>query len=561
MKRIKFLLKISITAFLCIFMLSCIDSTYDLSNLSKEAELFKNSLSAPVGTATIRIDSVIGTVDIDTSILSVSDNMYHFGYSGSFDMSSISNTFNNFALNSVNGIQNFVNLYDASAIPYIPFPLPATESKTYNGSMSLTLPSFNTNLINVDSVQLENTYLRLATSVYGLDGGNGKSLGKSVTVIFTAMGNAADYYDLKGNRITSWTLNLGDTSTVQVRMLRLYSGVNTLNLGRNITVTIANNGDIKATVKAQTYATFNMDFPGGVNYSTVWGKVKYTTQGKLDNIKFDAFGSILKQNDVLDLYDPTITLNTEGNLGVPVNINLNSIGASNSGGTTKYLTGANFRIRPAASPNDSIANTFVIDRSNGTSDLFKIAPDQILLGYSAASDSTVSSFMSKNSKLSMSYKMDIPLKFGKDLKMSLGTTLKNPFAGHMNMLQNQDSLQVALHLDIDNNIPLAFKIGLTALDKDSMPIASFDTVTTTTIASAHVNSSGFSTDTVATSTDISLTTNQINQIKNIEMFKIDFTIMTNPNAVSDYKATVRPSDAIKIKIGGKINGGVIVDLK
>jgi hypothetical protein len=162
----------------------------------------------------------------------------------------------------------------------------------------------------------------------------------------------------------------------------------------------------------------------------------------------------------------------------------------------------------------------------------------------------------------MSYNIEIPLQFGGDFHLTLGTTLKNPFAGDLDKLMNQDSLKVALLLDIENRIPLAFQIELTALDKDSIPIASFGQVKTDTIDAAYPidATTGFATGYKTTSTEIALTSAQINQLKNIEMFKIDFTVLTDKKDDANYKATVQPSDYIKIKIGGKINGGIVLDL-
>jgi hypothetical protein len=373
--------------------------------------------------------------------------------------------------------------------------------------------------------------------------------------------NTAEYYDLNGNRLYSWTMYPGETSRVEVRKLHLSGGENALGLGTDISINIQNSGDVEITKNIQTYVNFAMNIPNGISYNTIWGKVNYSTQGNLNNIKFDAFGNILKENDVLDLYNPTITLGTKGNLGIPLNIDLNSISASNAT-ETKYLSGASFQMQRAKSPYKTVDNTFVLDRSKGTSDLFKIAPNQISLGYIIKSDPDSSAFISKNTKLSMSYNIEIPLQFGSDFHLALGTTLKNPFAGNLNKLKNQDSLKVALLLDIENRVPLAFQIGLTALDKDSIPIASFGQVKTDTIDAAYPidASTGFATGYKKTATEIFLTSAQINQLKNIEMFKIDFTVLTGKKGDSNYKATVQPSDYIKIKIGGKINGGIVLDL-
>ena len=50
-----------------------------------------------------------------------------------------------------------------------------------------------------------------------------------------------------------------------------------------------------------------MNFTDGIDYDMVWGKVNYglPQPGKLD-INFDGLHKIIKDNDVLSIYNPTI---------------------------------------------------------------------------------------------------------------------------------------------------------------------------------------------------------------------------------------------------------------
>jgi hypothetical protein len=547
-------------ALLCVLTLSCVDNNYDINNLSKEVELFKNSLNAPVGTATIRLDSVIGGLDVDTSILSVKNGRYVFSYSGNFDLGDVSKTLNDFTLKTVDSVGSSINLYDGSALSdaVIPFQLPGTAAKNYTGSMTLSLPAFSTSLIDVDSISLKNTYLKISAECFGLTGGNGKSLGNSMSITLTAVGNSADYYDLQGNKINSWTIKFGETSTVEVRKLRLTRGNNYLSLTRDVQIQIANAGDVMVTDNIQTYMNFSMKFLHGVDYSLVWGKVNYSLQGNLNPINFDALGTIINDNDVLSIYNPTITLKTEGNLGVPINLDLKMSTKNTKTGLTRSLNNAQFKMLPSTSPSLTKINTFFLDKANGTSELFKINPDQIILGYKIQTDvnSTTNHFVSKNSRLTMSYKMEIPLEFGSDLKINLNSTVKNPLANSLDKLKDQKNLSVALTLNVKNRVPLAFKIGLTALDNDSLPL--FEVVSDTIIAGGPIDAAtGFATAYKNTTTEIGLTPAQINKIKYTKQFRVNFLVIANKK--SEF-VTVQPTDDIIIKIGAKINGGVVFDL-
>jgi|GEM_PF-800717 len=557
MKPLRRLSKTSAIALLSLSMFSCIDGTYDLSNLSKEAELFKNSLSAPVGTAKIYMDSIIGGMDVDTSVLKVKNGMYVFGYSGDIELGDLASTFNSFKLADIQPITSTINLYDATNVPYVPFDLPQTEAKDYSGTMSISIPSDfgkNNNIdIDIDSASLVNTKIRISANCTGLEGGNGKTLGDNVSITFTAVGDGADYYV---NGITDhWTVPLGGYQDVEIKKIRLTDGSNKLNLSRLVHVSIANVGDIKAKEKIQTSMSLEVKFLNGIDYDQVWGKVNYNLSGQMDPIHFDGLNEIINDNDVFSLYNPTITLTTRGNVGVPVNLN---IGMSTTNTRTVPVTKASIKdttliMQPAANMNTLKTNTFVLDRKINTGNLFKINPDLINLNYKVQTDATKSSFIAKNTNLSMSYKMEIPLQFGSDLRMSVDTTLENPFKDVTEKLEDQKNLNVAITLNIENMIPLNMKIELEALDENE---DSLFTVTTGDIAAAQTTA-GLATAATPTTTDINLTASQIDQLKDTKMFKVSFVITAQQNV--DF-VTVQPSDYILLKIGGKINGGIILDL-
>ena len=109
-------------------------------------------------------------------------------------------------------------------------------------------------------------------------------------------------------------------------------------------------------------------------------------------------------------------------------------------------------MKPAVNKDIPISNSFSLNNTNGTSGLFNINPDQIHLEYNAHSDTTTSRhFIAKNSQLSMSYKMEIPLQFGGDLRISIDTTLENPFADKLDALEDQENLGVALLLNVQKS--------------------------------------------------------------------------------------------------------------
>ena len=562
MKPSRSFINISVIAALCLSTLSCIDNSYDLSNLSKKAELFKNSLSAPVGTATIYLDSIIGGMDVDTSILTVKNGMYVFEYSGNFDLGNFSNKFNTFKLSTVETPPpTHVYLYDARNVPesQLPFDLPTAESQNFTGAISINLPANfgKTELIDIDSILLKNTFIKLSAAHFGLDGGNGKSLGDNISITFTAEGNAADYY--RKNKTTkiwektnTWPFSLGETDTIMIGKIRLTNANNKLDLNSNIWVQIAEAGDVKVTDNIKTHIDFNLDFIDGIDYDRIWGKVDYGLPGNL-SINFDGLGKIIGDNDVLSIYNPKINIKTESNVGIPVDLDLNVSTLNSNTGKTAPAVNKTFRMIPTNDPNVMKSNSFTIDRTDGTDGLFKINPDLIRLNYNAQTDTSTSNhFLTKNTQLNVSYKMEVPLQFGGDLRIGIDTTLENPFAGKLDQLEEQDNLSVILLLNVQNRIPLTMQIELEALDMNG---DSLFTVQTAPIEAAKT-SAGVATTYTETQTQIPLTSAQINLIKKTEMFKICFLVTAKEGEAF---VTVQPSDYITIKIGGKINGGVLFD--
>ena len=59
MKLKRFLLIYFLVVLAGVFCFSCIDQSYDLEKLSGKIELFGNSISVPIGTTTIYLDSVV----------------------------------------------------------------------------------------------------------------------------------------------------------------------------------------------------------------------------------------------------------------------------------------------------------------------------------------------------------------------------------------------------------------------------------------------------------------------------------------------------------------------
>lgn len=528
---------------------SCIDKTFDMESLSTKMELFSESMDFPIGKTTIYLDSVISGLDADTTVLRVENGVYVFRYAGSMDMSGLTNELSGFSLDPMTGVSGKVNMFDATGLP-TPYDIPPMVY-SYNGSASITLPTFSTNLITVDSVVLKNTFMQIRLGNTGL---GGTKLSESIQATFTAQGNGAVYY-VDGNPATTWTVRMGETKQVEIRKLRLTGGTDSLTLNEAVTMSILTAGDVTAEQPVQTTLDYTITM-SPVDFDVVYGKVDYELGNTpLDPINFDALGDLLGDNDVLSFYNPTIKVTTTGNLGVPVDINLNMSTTNSTTGNTASLTNTILKMQPASAPGETKVNNFVIDNRNGTDDLFKINPDRINMGYSVKTDlnTTNNHFIAKNSTLSMDYAMEIPLQFGSDLNLNISQTMDSP-VGDLGILDDQDDLVLGLSLKVNNRIPLGLRVQLTALNEDSVDLF---TAMSETIAAAPVDPlTGKATGVSETTTSIDLTSTQINLLKQTKQFRVGFVITA---AGQGSYVSVQQDDYIDIKVALKTEGGLIID--
>jgi hypothetical protein len=169
MKLKRFLLIYFLVVLAGVFCFSCIDQSYDLEKLSGKIELFGNSISVPIGTTTIYLDSVVGNLTQDSGSLTVKDGVYVFEFAGSMDMSGLTSALGDFSLAAVDSIMTTTPLYDASLVLWTPYDVPPSVYN-YTDNSSMTLPDFSTDLIAVDSVDLSNCIVRIILRSEGLGG-------------------------------------------------------------------------------------------------------------------------------------------------------------------------------------------------------------------------------------------------------------------------------------------------------------------------------------------------------------------------------------------------------
>lgn len=552
MKPLRLLLTSSSLALMCMFNYSCVDETYDTTKINTTAEILENGMDLPIGTLEVTMDSIFK--DMDKSVLKVKNGVYTFCVGGSMDLAAVNSALSGFTPASIpNPAATIVNMLDGTSLPSVPSNVPVGTTN-YSGTTSVTLPNFKTDMMNpVDSIVLANTTFTMRATTSNL---GGAGLNNAITITCTPGGSAAEYYDVTTKaKLTSWTMQANQDKQIGIRVLKPASGSN-LQITCAAVLNVTAQNPVTITAKAMSSISVTVAF-SAVDFQTVYGKVNYS-KSDINTEEFDAFGSMAANGNVLSFYNPTLKMYTNSNLGVPIKLNLTMSTKNSSTNATASLSGTNFTMLPAANATSSKTNVFTIDEpTNHLASLFKINPDKITMGYTIQADPLTSNhFINKNTFLTITDTMEIPLKFGNDFRINMGDTIDNPFLDVLDQLATQENLAFGFLLKITNRIPLSMKLKMTGLDANNAEKFSIESANIR--GGDQIDANGFAQDTAFTSTELAFTRPQINQFKDVPKFKVEFIVSASTGTSG---VAIKPSDYIKIEVAGRISGGVLIDLK
>ncbi len=548
MKPLRLFLKSSSIALLCMLTFSCVDEAYDLNKI-KDITLLKNGIDLPIGTFETSMDSILKTVD-----LKVKNGVYTFLVGNSIDLNAVNSALSGFTPMPIQSpAATVVNMLNGTSLPSVPSNIPE-GSTHYEGSTSVVLPTLSTTLIpTVDSILLSNTTFTMKATTTNL-GGSG--LNSSISITCSPSNSVAEYYNPStGNKITSWNIPVNNPSgiTIGIRMLKPASG-SSLQLTCAATLNVVSGSPVTITAKEWSSISVTVGF-SAIDFQTVYGKVDYGKSDQID-IDFGGFGDIIANNSVISFYDPTLKLYSNSNLGVPINLTLNMTSKNSITNISSNPVNVSRSLFAASNPSSTKQNEILIDEPNdGLAGLFKVNPTKISMGYSIQTNKNVSSFINKNTFLTLKDTMEIPLRFANDLVLSKQIEMDSPFKNLMDSLPTQDSLEIGFVLTVTNRIPLAMRIKMIGLDDSGNEQF---TVTSGLIQpGGSIDNSGFATTETTTTTELLFDNTQINLLKSTPKFKVEFAISATQQSGG---AALQPSDYIKIKVAGRIKGGIKIDL-
>lgn len=211
---------------------------------------------------------------------------------------------------------------------------------------------------------------------------------------------------------------------------------------------------------------------GGFEYSVSNIQTTFTLGGLFGGFDFDSA--------VLDFSNPTLDLVVDTNLGVPVTADIEFVPIK--GGNeldTKVLS----TIEIPAVPDPSDPKKFVYHFSKSGEPegenvgvkadlpaLLRTIPDVVKINIAAvtdkASDGTI--ILGKNYDMSVKMDVNVPMSFGKDLRIDYRDTVKFSLTG-METLLNSNTLVLGGLLD--NSMPLDYKLSVDLVDYQYRPIA------------------------------------------------------------------------------------------
>lgn len=299
----------------------------------------------------------------------------------------------------------------------------------------------------------------------------------------------------------------------------------------------------------------------GVKFKSAYGKVNPRIDPIKENISIDDIPDFLKNKDVvLDVTKPALSLKTESNIGLPVNVSVNlepfRDGSRISGGGQSV----SLRIPKAISPlSPAISNFWIAPDSVGKPNeyafvqsdiqkMFRTVPDKIEINANASADMSRQHFIDFDAayKMKLKYEVRIPLAFGKDLSIIYKDTIKDIDESIAKIALAGKKLEI--QGSVANSIPLEIDLELVPLDKDNKVI---------NIEPARQIISAGAFDCTPVISELEMTLNDPDKLlKNLRGFELIFKASSNETVAG---APIKPGNFLKADLKARINGGINID--
>jgi hypothetical protein len=324
--------------------------------------------------------------------------------------------------------------------------------------------------------------------------------------------------------------------------------------GVSVASSTVNSDDLKG---KEISVTVNADIKN-IAFRYVYGQLDTELEPTNETMELGEIPEYLQGDDiVLDLTKPVITLNTECNLGLPINAVVKVTPLVGSAENTSVEQLFTLSIPKSDSPDiHRKTNFWIAPDSAGMptgyrflptniQDLFKSIPDGIKLHAEIEADQSVQHFFDLDAiyEFKLGYQVTIPFAFGEDLNIVIKQPIENidPSIGEM----AAKTKSITVLGSILNSIPLELNLALIPLDEDGVRIP-IDTVTQI------INAGAIDGSAVASDLDLKLVDPE-GLLKDLRAFQLIFTASSNSTVAG---APIKPDNFVKADLKVRIVGGV-----
>jgi hypothetical protein len=316
-----------------------------------------------------------------------------------------------------------------------------------------------------------------------------------------------------------------------------------------------------------------------VNSDDLMGKeISVTVNAKISNLDFKAvygkldpkitpidetiqLGDINKNLDgidvVLDITKPVIALNTECNLGIPIDAVIKVTPIISGSPVSSAEQSFTLNIPKAPTVNDHLKTGFWISPDTAgmpagyhfierdIQDLFKRIPDAVRLTADVSTNKSEQHFFDLEAayKFNLEYEVTVPFAFGEDFYISINKDITGIDPSIGEMAKRVKGLEVLG--SIQNSIPLELQLALIPLDEDGDRIA-IDTVTQIISAGAHDGSA------ITSALTLKLKDPQ-GKLKDLRGFRLIFKACSNSTVAG---TPLKPENYIKADLKVRVNGPI-----
>lgn len=250
------------------------------------------------------------------------------------------------------------------------------------------------------------------------------------------------------------------------------------------TITYAPSIELKAGAQVEGSASSALIINGGckkLEYKTVFGEFDMNFSSEAGTVDMNGLDDIFNgDNNVLSFSDPHIKLETESNIGIPLDASLNLTAIKTTKSATTTIN--NVLIKPATTPGSLAFNKIWIgaveqSKEEGYSfvmnadlnKLISISPNEITFGLNVMAGTGANQFFTNDAYANVKYTVEVPFAAAKDFRANVSEVIEDAFDDDFVDYVFSGGT-ATIKAEVKNSIPLKFEMNLQIVDADNKPV-------------------------------------------------------------------------------------------